>query len=534
MKKSNLYVCFIIFIAIIFSCKESNHVVSEASNTERTEFIKTLKKDFLGRVGIMTYTKPYLISNRIFKTYNNLDSIQARELSMTSIFKNSKSTSKFGLERQIGLKKDINTFVAYQFDENEQMIYKLVNYTKNYDVIDAINVSYFDLTTKMNATETYMYSDTLYVDNKIKGLESVYVFQNDGTFNQIENPEPFNYKPLKQYNHLEVYLEQFEKRVVKAKNGLLIRDASGIEIGKFNYLETISVLDYSEEVKSVSDDGQIIKGRIVKVIKNPRALNKEANFYINSSNIGYVFEGFLFHNPTTDIETYKYAGLTVNKDYLVQISLEELFDVKPIKLKNYLNKVIKTPVINNVTKLYKKDRLVTLTAENENVVTYKDTTYQSEYEPTKTFSVFEDSNFKNNFIVGSTMLFSYQEFRFIDKKTGAKNDYYYGGYPYVSPNGNMVISVDYDGECPNQRTLFIDSIKDGKIIKKVEIFYNLDENSEIDFVNTTNQTEIFWLSDKSFILKFWGATGCYDDTDNYFYYKYELKDELLDLLEYKL
>jgi len=530
MKLFSFY--FIFLIALVFSCKQSIPVVSEANKTDRTEFIKTLEKDFLGRVGIMTYTKPYLISNRIFKTYNNLDSIQAKELSMTSIFKNHKPTSKFGLERQIGLKKDINTFVAYQFDENEQMIYKLVNYNKNYDVIDAIEVSYFDLSTKMNATETYMYNDTLYVDNKIKGLENVYIFQEDGTFKKVENPTPFNYKPLKSYNHKDEYLAQFEKRVVQAKNGLIIRDSLGEKIGKFNYLETVSVLEYSKDIKTVIDEGKTIKGRTVKVILDLKALKKDANFHLNTSNIGYVFEGFLFNNPTTEIEAYKYAGITVNKNYIVQVSLVELFDVKPVKLNNYLNKVVKKPEIKNVTKRYKINDLVTLTSKNNNTVTFKDTTYQSEFEPRKTFSVFEDSNFKNQFVVGSTMLFSYQEFRFLDKTTGENLDHFYGGYPHVSPKGDIVISVYYDDECPNQRTLFIDKIKDGKIIKKVEIFYALDSKSDINFIETTNRNELLWLSNTEFIIKFWGATECYDNSNNYFYYKYKIKDNLLDILGY--
>jgi len=80
----------------------------------------------------------------------------------------------------------------------------------------------------------------------------------------------------------------------------------------------------------------------------------------------------------------------------------------------------------------------------------------------------------------------------------------------------------------------IDKITNNKIIKGVEIYYNLEDNNEyIDLEKTTDTNEIYWLSNTEFIIKFWGATECYSDSENYFYYKYKIKQPLLDLLEVK-
>ena len=85
-----------------------------------------------------------------------------------------------------------------------------------------------------------------------------------------------------------------------------------------------------------------------------------------------------------------------------------------------------------------------------------------------------------------------------------------------------------------QCNVIIDKITNNKIIKSVEIYYNLEDNNEyIDLEKTTDINEIYWLSNTEFIIKFWGATECYSDSESYFYYKYKIKQPLLDVLEVK-
>lgn len=527
---------FITLLILVFTtCKEvqNNSGVSVKTNVkDRTAFIQKLENEFLGRVGYLEPKKPHVITSRNFKTYNNLSEERVIELELRTIFKNNKTTSQFGLAQDIGFSKAMKSFVAYQYDENEQMQYKLINYTTNYDFIDAIDVSCYDLTKKMNQTETYVFGNRLFVHNKDTNKAVEYLLKMDGTFVMKEEPVKFNYLVLKEFKYLDLYLGQFNKRVVKAKNGLIIRDSLGNKIGKYNYLDIISVLSYSEEKMKIVDNGKTINGTKTEVIINPKLLKQEQNFYIDNTNKGYVFSGFLFDDIEDDEnEVYDYQGLsTSTQDYML-FSLKELFTIEQVKLNNELSGVVKTAKLKDVTKQYKVDKTITLTSENGTQVKFKDTTYHSEYEPTKSYSVNEDVNFKNTFIVSSSMLFDYQRFYFIDKRNGNELDTYFGGYPHVSPNNNIVISVDYDAECPNQRSLFIDKIVNGKIIKVLSIHLDTEKLTELDFVKSTDQNEIYWLSNTSFIMKFWGATTCYDDSDNYFYYKFKIKDNLLNILD---
>ncbi|RKE95069.1 hypothetical protein [Ichthyenterobacterium magnum] len=527
---------FIFALILVFACNQSEKKADTIIKDEvenNSVFIESFKKDFLARVGFMKLKKPYLISSRIFDTYHLLSKEQLNILKVHEIFKSNNVNSKFGMALDIGFSKDFKSFVIYQYDENKQMLYKLANYTNDYKFIDAIDVSYFDLTKKMNATETYVYNNRLFVHNKDNFQDIEYYLNSDGTFKKKPLPITFNYLPLIEYSDFEVYKNTFEQRVVKAKNGLIIRDSLGNKLGKFNYLETISVLEYSKDKIEIDNNGKPIIGQKAKVIINPEELNKEENFYLHNSNIGYVFDGFLFENATTGNDDYRYEGLSINKKHLIPFNLSELLEVEEVNIDNYLNKVIKKPNIKDVTSRYKQGKLVTIKAVNGKQLQFKDTTYQSEYSPTKTFYVSEDSNFENAFIINSQMIFMYQHFDFFNKKNGELLDTYIGGYPHMSPDKSYIVSVDYDAECPNQRTLFIDKIVNNKIIKTLEIHYDIEEYKHLSFVKNKTKNEIFWLSNNEFVFKFWGATGCYSDSDNYFYYRYKIKEHLLDLLEVK-
>ena len=525
--------CYILIFILFFSCKnatQENKNTTQNPDINIEKFQKEFNRDILASVGILQTNKPYLISSRQFRATTVLSKERAETLQLVDVFKTKDSLTKLGLSHQIDISKNFKSFVIYEHKENEYVNYKLINYTNDFKFIDAIDVSYFNLTKDLNTTETYVFNNKLFVYNKDNKKAIAYNLDENGTFTK-QNPQAnFNFLELKDYKYKEAFTANFQQRVVKAKNGLLIRDSLGNKIGKLNYLETISVLNYSEANIKVSDQGKTIISRKAKIIISANSLKQEQNFYIEKSNIGYVFDGFLFDNSNNKDEAYRYAGLTLNKTSLAPFNLKELFDVKQVKLNKYINSVIKTPNIQDVTKRYKNDKLVTLKAKNDNLITFKDTTYNSEYSPTKLFSVSEDSNFKDRFVVGSSMIFSYQEYRFVSKKNAKILDTYTGGYPHVSPNKDYVISIDYDAECPNQRTLFIDKIIDNKIIKTAEIYYHLENYEHLNFVKNTNKHEVFWLSNTEFIIKFWGAEECYSDSDVYFYYKYKIKPHFLEIL----
>ena len=515
------YIIHIILVALCFGCNQSKKevLIPEIEVTsEHGEFIDHFEKEFLASVNFLELDKPYLITAKLFDTFNLLSKEESEVLEVRDVFKANDTISKFGMALNLGFSKDFKSFVLYQFDEDKLMNYKLVNYTNDYQFIDAIAVSYYDLTSPINQTQTYVYNDKLFVLDKKTNKTKAYVLKGNGVFEAQTVPVKFNYLPLKQYQSLIDYTASLDQRVVKAKNG--VKDSIGRKIGMFSYLQTVSVLDYADNK--------------AKVIVHPETLKKDDNFYIDTSNIGYVLKKDLFDVYQDEVVIYKYEGLKVNGNAMPLIDLRELLQVKQIKLNKYLNSVIKKPHIVNVTDSYKMGKRVTLIAENGKQVTFKDSTFATEYNPTKTYSVSEDSNFDNTFVVHSQMIFDYKRLVFVSKINGEQLDTYAGGYPHVSPNKKYVISVDYDVECPSQRTVFIDKITNNKIIKGVEIYYNLEDNNEyIDLEKTTDTNEIYWLSNTEFIIKFWGATECYSDSENYFYYKYKIKQPLLDLLEVK-
>ncbi|MFQ3239721.1 MAG: hypothetical protein ACI9NI_002034 [Olleya marilimosa] len=526
---------YIMVLLVGFGCKQSKSQLDNATESVsiiNADFIENFENDFLSSVAVADLKKPCLITSRSFNTFNILSKDQSKALNINQIFRKHDTISKFGIALDVRFNNDFKSFVVYQFDEDQKMLYKLVNYTNKYQFIDAIDVSYYDLTTQMNQTETYVYNNKLFVHDKQLNKATHYYLKPNGIFEKQSDSITFNYLPLIDYQTLDHFKANFEQRIVKAKDGLIIKDSLGNNVGNYEYLETVSVIDYTADKTKIIDNGQIIYSRNAKVIINPKALKKDQNFYIDKANIGYVPEAYFFKPYSDDGNHYNYDGLTIKKNALHPIALNELFDVKQVNINDYKNRVLYQPNSIDVTKLYKKDKVLTLLAKNGKKVVYKDTTYNSEFSPTKTYSVTKNPGFNDMFLVHYHMVFDYQRFDFISQSTGELLGQYAGGYPYVSPKKDMVVSIDYDTECPSQRTLFIDKIVDDKIIKTFELYYNLEENYDhITFEKTSDDLELYWLSNTEFIVKFWGASECYSDSDNYFYYKYKIKQQFLEMLE---
>ena len=102
-------------------------------------------------------------------------------------------------------------------------------------------------------------------------------------------------------------------------------------------------------------------------------------------------EAYFFKPYSDDGNHYNYDGLIVKGENLQPIALSELFDVKQVDINEYKNRILYQPNSIDVTKLYKKDNVLTLLAKNGKKVMYKDTTYNSEFSPTKTYNVFKNS-----------------------------------------------------------------------------------------------------------------------------------------------
>lgn len=540
--KSNIY---FIFILLSFSCKKHvSSVENKLHNDDFTsayDFLKTYPLQKAPIQDSIFFLKPKDVNNDYLdmtldeKKALKLDTILSFVQAGLKYYDYDKTHQSYNLSKDYALDEKLKIKALYRLDvsknyktlllfnqhSNSGSFLSLINYSNDYKTIFDIKVianyrlkfeaAFYVSTNEFNLKSYYYY------DGKMVTKFTSYVIDKNGKIEFKENKYPIAQNT----------------RAVKAKNGLIIRDALGNKIGKFDFGDAITVESYAEKDTTIIDNGKKIKGKLAKVILDYDAYLKQL---LNPSivyKVGYVFDGFLFNNEINEDEAYRYAGLSFNNKYVVPFNLKELFEIEQVKLDKYLNRIVKVPLIEDVTSLYKKNKLVTLKAENGKQSQFKDTTYQSEYSPTKTHNVLLDSNFKDRFIVGYHMIFSNQYYDFVSKTNGEILDTYIGGYPHVSPNKNYVVSIDYDMECPNERTLFLDKIVDGKIIKTIEIYYSLEDYLKLNFVKTTDKNEIYWLNNKEFIVNFWGATECYDNTENHFYYKYKIKEPLLELFDIK-
>ena len=156
---------------------------------------------------------------------------------------------------------------------------------------------------------------------------------------------------------------------VTAKKGLIVRDQpdiSGTRVGKFVYGTKVKVLEETDKILTITDDGKTIKGNWVRVsdLATPYGIdNKGLNCY--------VFNGFLSDKkisipkfqPSTEYVLSKVDTTLIDKeDYSTHIYLENKQGKKIKKFKVWMDgydenysilEVIKNPALKNIKKIIK-------------------------------------------------------------------------------------------------------------------------------------------------------------------------------------
>ena len=511
------FLLFLLVLLVGFSCKEEN----ENTNKPIAEKVKTV--DFLNSYELKTSplidTISFLQPKNKYNDFEGLEFSQKLALQLDTIISITKRgfrfydydkshhlyhlSKEYALDKHLKTKiihnlsvsKNYKTLLFYSVQANVGSFFSVINYTNDYKSILDVKVVY---PYKTNSETVFYFYDSnfniksyYYDDGVMKTTYDYFLMDENGKIS-------FKEKKSAVREHT---------RSVKASSGLIVRDSIGNQIGKLNFLDKVTIEKSSENDTIIYDQGQPIKGKKAKIILDYQAYLKHLLIPTESYNHGYIFDGYLFDSYCGQTNfAYKNSGFSIKGKEVLPICMDDLFEINVVDISKYKNNIIKTPKIQDITKDYKQDNTLKIIADNGEKLVYKDTTYHSEYSPTKTFSLYQDQDFPNTFLVGSSMVFSYPNFIFINKENGSINDVYEGGYPYVSPNKDYVVSIDYDLECLSQRTVFIDRIKNDKIEKSFMLFYDLEDYLESDFdtsqfLNKTEE-EIYWISNKEFIINF--------------------------------
>ena len=323
-----------------------------------------------------------------------------------------------------------------------------------------------------------------------------------------------------------------DKRIVKAKNGLLVRDKAGNKIGKFDYAEEIYVLSYAPDSFAIDDGGKKIWGQKTKVILDyPTFLDQ---LYVPDTipSIGYVFSGYLYKNggynhrinnyteiEADDPDRYYYTNyIAFGQNWSeANVDIRQFMTINRVKLSPYLNRVVlRDSVITNVYKEYKDGRLILPLANGETLV-LKDTVYESsEYSPMQHYQLFESPQLPQHYLVNSSF-FEDSEFLIYDKTNGDTAATFID-YPFISPQKTVAVSfaapISYD---EGTAIMQLQTIRGGT--------FSFIFATEFIGWNIPNKKVIYWLSENTFILKVKEVEDNYSSEENakFFYLKFTLK-----------
>lgn len=323
-----------------------------------------------------------------------------------------------------------------------------------------------------------------------------------------------------------------ERRVVKAKNGLIVRDEAGNKIGKFDYAQEVYVLSYAPDSFAIVDGGRKIWGQKTKVILDFETFVDQLHVPDTTPTTGYIFSGYLYKNyqldyrPITNAEIdaddlYRYYytnGIWIGENWTeANVDIRQFMTIERVALSKYRNKVVlKDSVETNVYTVY-KDGMLELPLENGKMLRLKDTVYiSSEYSPSLHHELYKSPQLPKNYLVNRSF-FEDSNFLIFDKTNGDTAATFID-YPFISPQKTVAISftapVSYD---EGTALMQLQTIRSGE--------FRAILNAEFIGWNIPNKRVVYWLSDTSFILKAKEVEDNYSNEENakFFYLKFTLK-----------
>jgi hypothetical protein len=527
--RMNHRVTFVLLLMISFACnkapeKASPYVDSNSKNSNSLD----RSFQFIDSIKIINTNKPIKLA-AYNKGFGHLITYEKyNQLGLESVFGAYQSDQVYRLYFSINTSNEINSLLYTTSDDDTFHSAYLVTYDSVYNMIDHLKVNNYKAK-EGTVSSTYLTDNKLYVENYVSGQVTEYVIDPDGRFLETNRPVTFKHYKYLNKNINSVY--DMPKLNVKAKNGLIIKDSMDNSVGRLEFGETAYVVEYTKDSILVEDSGQVYSGTKIKIVINKDAVKTGKNFYIDKSNVGYVFSGFLFNHDSFHDEIdqyhYSYDHLALGKNYNeASINLKELFEIKSVDYNDYEPDFTKETEFITSDLPEKKDNKIVLNFENGKQLILKDTTYQSEYSPTKSYNVSYHPDFKDAYLVSESMFFTDEIYSVISKKNG-DTLYQFRGYPHISPNRAYSVSVFPDWtECIQQTSLVINRLKNDQYINYVYVAVNSwsypfkinSEGTPID------DFYIRWLSDNEFIIRVKNPEECdLGELITPFYLKYKIK-----------
>lgn len=430
---------------------------------------------------------------------------------------------KAWVQYRLKISSGYRTLVIRHLDFNGKPVSILVNYDLNYKLIDFKHIAYFDW-------EKYWGEATIW-------KSQVMVSHHRG------NRTDFEYYLFDKQGHMKKLIHKstrqlldegklLETRVVKAPSGLIIRDSLGNRVGKYNFGETVNVLTYSEDFRTISDNGKSVRGRTAKVILDLNQYVMDLTVPSEVNNIGYVFEGFLFKSGDLVLDYGEVADVSENDPRYyyysfdvfvggiynsVKIDIREFLSIEKVSEKDFVSQVIEEESYKQNFNYEQYKNRFKLNFDDGTQRVFKDTTYLNhEFEPSDHYELVTPSVVKDSYLIYHSF-FEDSRYTILNKSDG-DTIFRFEDYPFISPNSEMAISVKVPYSHEETTALMeIVKIKDGVYTPFVGI--------EFIHWNKPNNLRIHWLSDEEFVLRVKKVEYAFSDEEEaeYFYLKFKVR-----------
>ncbi|WP_430411967.1 hypothetical protein [Kordia sp.] len=515
---------FILFL-LCFGCKNTSDTKNTNPAIEDSKV--TVNFSFTDSVQKFTIKKPF----QIWQYHKNGRLLSKEEfdiLQLQRIFITYDASLEYRFLANLNPSNNYKTFVFGTSDNTTFGSTHLATYDSNYKLISHIAADHHGRKGG-SIMKTYLDGNSLFVEDAKHDTTQEFIIRESGKIEKSNKPVTFKY--YRYLGKFHGYMYEMPKRTVKAKSGLLVRDSVGNPIGKVQFGEPVYIVDYTKDSLTVNDAGKTIKAPKARIVLDPKKVTQGKDFYIEPSNTGYVFSGFLYDDYSVKYEAdfpYEYEYLKIGSnsgDENATIDLKELFEIKRVNFNTYKNRIRKTPNLPTVDTIYKKGKILTLPFENGQKLVLKDSTYKSEYNPTRSYNVSFHEAFPNTYMVSEHMFFTDDMYTVLSKKTG-DTLHRFSGYPYISPSKKYSVSVFHEFECMQQTFMVVNKLKDETYQHYVSFQTNswsypfkFNENDML-----LDEFSIHWISDTEFIIYVKNPEECYlEKATEYFYLKYKIK-----------
>ncbi|MCB0840146.1 MAG: hypothetical protein KDE26_27425 [Bacteroidetes bacterium] len=452
---------------------------------------------------------------------------QKKALHLDQIFQNdSAGLASVYLAFQVKLPYSFHSIVFRYFHGENEIFSILVNYSENYQVVDQQQLSFHNDQRNNFKGEGTILKDRIiiYQHNENRTSYLFYLFAPDGKMPQ---------RVYKSIFHLINEGSVLDQRIVSARSGLNIRDSLGNKIGKFNFADAVFILEYSKDSTMIIDEGKQIWGRKAMVILDYEEYIDHLVVPSRDFEKGYVFEGFLYKSskhhlhsnaerPEEGHPLYYYYSTQVSvsrTNYpMASIDIKEFMEIEKVNLGDYRRKILASETLEKEKYQLGNNSQFTLNFSNGTSRTFKDTTYEhSEYSPTNYYRQIPNPKLYGYYVIYNPFFEDSHVF-ILDKKNGEKA-YTFEDYPFVSPNRKIAISLKVP-------YTYDDGTAAMEVVEMNKGKFRLRVMAQFINWNIPNDRQIYWLSDREFILRVKKVEAAYSNEEDaeFFYLKFRLRE----------